>query len=315
MWGTREIANSDVRGFRTLDKKIEIYPTSNSLSSKIAIRDYSSIKNNGELLKEISQKYTDLDKQNYESDLSEIAKYNELGINEEERLAKLETFKRIALIYNCGGILVFVFMMIFSDFLLRSEPAEALIALYPLAGLLLLVFGKGLIKLVYGRQSPYGSVVVGMYCSVIVLLIAVVVHYQFITYKSLLLPGIIAALVIAGVMFKYGYNKSTNASKGQIIILFLLSLFYAFPLTMLVNCQVDRSVPAIYVSKILSRNITHGNGRNYCHITIAAWDDQTPLPKQMQIDNDLFNRLESEQSVHVNVKRGLFNIPWYYVTE
>src|ERR1700744_724560 len=71
VWGSREIINEDVKGFKVLDKRIVIYPISGP--NRIAIRDYSSIANLGELQQDLNEKYTNLDVVGYQNNLKEIA--------------------------------------------------------------------------------------------------------------------------------------------------------------------------------------------------------------------------------------------------
>jgi len=314
IWGSKEIVNKDVKGYRVLDKRIVIYPL-DSLSSKINIKDYSSIGDSFELIKKLSGIYTDLDAVSYQDNINEIYNNNEFGNTKEDRISALKKSKRTALIYNCGGILIFIISLIFTEFILKDDLIKIVFVLYPIAGIILLILSKGLIKLVSGKNSAFGSLIAGMYTSTIASLIIFITHYDFVTVSNLCLPVLIISVVIGIVVWKYGYDKSENAVKGQLILLILISIFYACPLTMFVNCKLDASAPTVYKSKILGRDISHNNGRNYCHITISTWGAEQQYSPVLHIDQKLYDNLESEQFVNVNIKHGLLNIPWFYVTE
>jgi hypothetical protein len=311
VWGSTEIINEDVKGFKVLDKRIVIY--SNSGVNKIAIRDYSSI--SSELQLELNKRYVNLDKVGYQNNLKEIVSDTELGNTEEERMSAFKKTKRIALIYNCGGIAMFILGIIFTDFVLKNNLAKIPIVLYPAIGIVLLAFSKGLIKLVSGRNSAYGSLVVGTYASTITGMIMMVTHYDFVAYNDLCLPVLIMGIVILSVLWKYGYDRSENAVKGQIVMIILIAFLYAIPVVMVVNCELDLSPATVYTSKVLNRYIYHNNNRSYFHVVIETSDYTSLSSKDLHIDNDLYDRIESLQSVHVAVKHGLLRVPWIYIKE
>jgi len=313
MFGTKELLNTQVKGFRTTEKAIIIEANERDLP-KIKINDYMSIGKNDELLSKLSNRYTNIDKVNYQNNLNEIYTNNELGTSEEKRIEKFSRSKRIALIYNFGGVSFFVLSLIFTEFTMKNNLVQIILALYPLIGIVLLALNKGVIKLVSGKNSAFPGIVFGIYPATITALLIMITHYDFVSYSNLELPVVLISLVIGIILWKYGYDKSENAAKWQIVLLVLVSVFYAIPLTMLVNCKLDTSVPEIYTTTISSRHILHNNGRDYCHIEIAPWDNIIQESKDLHIDHELYDQLQSKQSAHVNQKKGFLKISWFYVT-
>ena len=311
VWGASELSNKDVKGFQIFDKSIVVY--SLTTSQKIKIRDYSSIGNLDDLLKCLGKYYTNLDSVAYQDNLNEIYNNAALGHDQKEREFKLDTSKRFSLIYNVGGGIIFALSLVFTDFILKSDWLKVLLIIYPLIGIILLIWGKGSIKLVYGKNSAYPSIIVGIYASTILIFIVLITYYDFISYSDLCVPVLIIALIIGSVLWRFGNDKSDNAAKGQIFMLILVALFYSCPLTMLINSKLDISEPKIYNSKIVNRYIFHNNGREYYHVVISTSDYSNLSFKDLHINYELYNRIKDMQIVNVTVKQGLLHIPWFYI--
>lgn len=313
IWGSKEIINKNVKGYRILDKRIVIYSIDGV--NKIAIRDYLSINNLDELQKNLNEKYTNLDLVSYQNNLKTITDDTNLGNTEEERMSTLKKTKRIALVYNIGGIGIFILCLIFSEFILDNKLIKVFITLYPAFGIILLTFSKGLLKLISGKSSAYGSLIAGMYASTIVGMIAMISHYDFVAYNKLCLPVLITGLIFTSILWRYGYNRAENAARGQIIMLILIAFLYAIPLVMIVNCELDLSPEKIYVSNISNRYIFHNNSRAYYHVVIEASEYTLTPSKDLHISNELYDKIQSLQAVHVAVKSGLLGAPWIYIKE
>jgi hypothetical protein len=309
IWGKRKLKKEYIKGYRLGDKRIVVYP-SDSGRSKINIRDYSSLNNYFEMIKSLSQYYPDLDKISYQENLDEIYNNTELGSNHAERVEKFNRSKQIALIYNIGGISIFIISLFFTEYFLRSDAVKGFLLLYPFTGFIVIIVNKGLIKLMTGRNSAFGGIVWGIYLSVISPIIIAFTHYNLIDYKNIWLPFFIIAIVTGVLLWKYGYDRSENAVKAQIPLLILISLFYAYPLIVFTNCMLDNSSPEITTSKILERHVVHNNGRDYCHVDIAVWYNGMQVNEDLHIDHELYDRIETQQDVHVILKNGLFHIPW-----
>jgi hypothetical protein len=313
VWGSSELSNKDVKGFKIFDKHIVVY--SSTSSQKIKIRDYSSIGNLDDLLQCLGKYYTNLDLIAYQDNLNEIYNDAALGHDQKEREFKLDTSKRFSLIYNVGGGIIFALSLAFTDFILKSDWLKVLLIFYPLIGIILLIWGKGSIKLVYGKNSAYPSIIVGIYASTILIFIVLITYYDFISYGDLCVPVLIIALIIGSVLWRFGYDKSRNAAKGQIFVLILIAVFYSCPLTMLINSKLDMSEPKIYNSEIINRYIFHNNGRQYYHVVISTSVYSDLSSKDLHINYELYNRIKDMQIVNVTVKQGLLHIPWFYINE
>ncbi|WP_179413165.1 hypothetical protein HDF19_10370 [Mucilaginibacter sp. E4BP6] len=313
IWGSKEIINKDVKGYRILDKRITIYSIDGG--KKVAVRDYLSISNLDELQRNLNEKYTNLDLVSYQNNLKAIADDSNLGNTEEERMSTFKKVKRIALVYNIGGIGMFILCLFFSEFILDNKIIKVFILLYPAFGIILLAFSKGLIKLVSSKSSAYGSLIAGMYASTIIGMIAMISHYDFVAYDNLWLPILMSGLIFTVILWKYGYDRSENAVKGQIIMLILIAFLYSIPLAMMVNCELDPSPEKIYVSKISNRYIFHNNGRAYYHVVIETSEYTLTSSKDLHISDDLYDKIQSLQAVHIAVKSGLLGAPWIYIKE
>lgn len=314
MFMTKQLLNADIKGFRFGDKAIFIEPTNPSLS-RLRINDYISIGNQGEFIKSLSDRYANLDVISYQNNLAKVYNDTELGPTTEDRILNFKRYKQFAFTYNFGGILLFVISLIFSDFMFKNDLPKIVIVLYPLLGLLLLIVCKGQVKVITGKNSAYSGIVAGLYTSGIAGAILFITYYNFIAYSNIWPSLLVIAVFILAVLWRFGYEKGVSGVKGQIIFMGLMAIGYACPLTMLINCKLDASTPSVYNSAVVDRYIMHNNGRSYYHIKISPWGDVTPSIPDIHIDDELYAELEHEDHVHVNVKKGVLGIPWFYLSK
>ncbi|MBK7884365.1 MAG: hypothetical protein IPJ81_11690 [Chitinophagaceae bacterium] len=95
------------------------------------------------------------------------------------------------------------------------------------------------------------------------------------------------------------------------LMLFFNIVLYFFTFTYGVNCFFDNTEPIIYKVKVFDKHITSGKGKAH-YLDLTPWGNFTKVNK-INVKKSLYNDTEAGTVIQVNYKKGLFNIPWYYI--
>ncbi|WP_299469545.1 PH domain-containing protein [Mucilaginibacter sp.] len=309
LFGTRELPNSLVKGYRVKDKAIFIYANQQGVRG-LMINDYISIGNSTELIESLSLHYSDLNELDRQNDLKIILQDAELGNTEGERLDEFKKAKKIALIYNAGGIAIFVLSIV----LLRTQSkVDTILVLWPLIGIVLLIKSKGLIKLVTKTSSAYPCIIWGMYISGIVALIKSLVDYSILRGDHVWLPFVLVGILVSIVLYFKGWDRSKSALWGQGLAVIFIAFIYSYSFAVIINCNLDNSAPQSFPVTITDKS-SGGKSTTVYHVKLSSWA-MNDIPSEVKISREFYNQAFIGANVHIQVKKGLFKIPWYYITQ
>lgn len=306
--GTREFANNEVKGFRLEAKAILIFSNTECVR-RIMINDYDSIGNSNALINELTERYPDLDAIDYQAGLSDILQSDELGLSEDERMNSLRSAGRLAFIYNIFGLVVFIGSIFFVDALIASDLYSVVLIIYPLVGLLLMATQKGLIKFATKKTSPLYSLYYSMFMSCVFLVGKPLVKYSLIDFSTAWFSIGGVAVVFFGLLYWKGKADAASAVKGHVVAMFLVALAYGFGFAIMVNCMFDTTKPQIFTAKIEKVYITTGK-RTIYNVTVAPWGP-VHKSKSIQVAETVFYRLTVGNDIGVELRPGLFSMPWY----
>ncbi|AMR31967.1 hypothetical protein A0256_11305 [Mucilaginibacter sp. PAMC 26640] len=309
MFVTREVSNDDIKGFRVEDKAIFIYSNVEGVR-RIMINDYRSIGDSDGLIRELSNRFSDLNAVETQKLLNNILSDNEIGYSQEERMTKLQKASKVTVIYNLLG-LSFLIALFFINTLFGSLYFTFISLIYPVLGVILLFRHHGLIKFITKKTSPHPNVIYGMLFPVCMLFVKGIVSYNLVEVNRAYLPIALIALLFFGLIYWKGFDKTDGAAKGQIIGMLTFALFYALGFTLTVNCDLDQSRPQPFSAKVKDLNIEHGKKITY-HIKLTPWGPISNS-RDLQISKSQFDLASIGFDVKVCLKKGLLNIPWYYV--
>lgn len=147
------------------------------------------------------------------------------------------------------------------------------------------------------------------------ILIRVLIDYEFESFYSLLIPGTIAFSIMLILLFAtHKLIDQTTKSKTWIYSSLIFNvLIYSYAGTYGANCTYDRSKPIVYETKVIDKNISKSRkGRRTYYITVNPWGHHYDK-EQISIARSRFEEIHVGQKVKIDLKKGLFNIPWYYV--
>ncbi|HEY9533223.1 MAG TPA: hypothetical protein VIQ77_01750 [Mucilaginibacter sp.] len=306
---TRQIAVNDVKGIRFGRKVIYLVPD-NTDRAAISIRNYNVLSNNNaQLANYLMGTFADLNAVDQDDEQKSLLQDTNLGFTVEERQAKLNNAKKVAIAYNALGVVVAATCVVL------KQPVFTILALiYPLLGIALILTGNGSIKFLSSRKrslSPF--VIVGFIAPAIALFAKSLALYHIYSFDNFWLPFIGIGLTVGGTLFKIGFNQSLASSMAaQGTLMLAIALFYAFGIVRSVNCAFDNSPDHIYKASVLGHHISHGKHTAY-YLYLSTWG---PCHEQKQIDvgGKMYYNTPVGGSVKIDLKAGLLHIPWFVVS-
>jgi hypothetical protein len=148
-----------------------------------------------------------------------------------------------------------------------------------------------------------------------VILIRVLVDYEFESFYSMIIPGSIACAIILTILFithKLIQNSTRNKWWIYISLIFNVSL-YSYAGTYAANCTYDYSAPVVYKTEVLDKRINRGSkGRRTYFIKVAPWGHHYDK-EEIKVGSTQFAEINTGDTVSIDLKKGLFNIPWYFI--
>jgi hypothetical protein len=305
LFSRKEMAFSDITGCRIGQKVLVL--ESNS-GEKITISNYSDLSDSSELATWIKDNFKDLDAIDLKQDEEKVLQDATLGFSLEDRERKLKTAKQVALVYNIIGAVAAFGLVILG----KGYAITIIGLLYPLLGLIIMKFSKGLIKFTgNSKRSVTPFLLLGFMIPVITMLIVVITDYQIFQFYNLWLPiGGVTALISA-LLYFIGLNRSIDGIRAQIIIMIIMAAIYGFGSVISINCAFDKSEPTIYKAEILGHRIESGKHTSYL-LTLTEWG---PMHEQKEEDvgRHLYNEVTIGDTVKIYFKPGLLKTPWYQV--
>jgi hypothetical protein len=309
VWGSKEFSKADIKGFRVVEKAIYIEPIVDTYG-KIAIRDYASISNYKELIQWLNEHFTDLNAADYDAERNEILQDISFGRTEEDRDSILKKSRQLTMYYGFGGMGVFFF----TAYAHITNPILAIVTLlYPLAGIVIMSMSKGIIRLFAKKNSAYPAIFMGLFFSSMATVLQAILNSEILSYDNLRIPAIVFAVICAAVLYYLTVKKANATLSSQIIFIILTSAVWGFGSSLLMNCALDQSSPQAYTATVTDAHISHGKSTTY-HVTIGSWG-QHQQEENVNVPSAFYYQVQVGGQVTVNLKKGLLNVPWFYLTK
>lgn len=148
----------------------------------------------------------------------------------------------------------------------------------------------------------------------IIIMIRVLKDFEFESLYSLLIPGTITFVSVLIIVFTtHKIIAESNKSKTYIYtyLIFNISL-YSYAGTYGLNCVYDNSEPVVYETKVLDKTISRGKRNTTYYIKVAPWGHHYDSEK-ISVPFEQYQSLTIGEMIDIDLKKGLFDIPWYYV--
>ena len=148
-----------------------------------------------------------------------------------------------------------------------------------------------------------------------IILLRVLLDYEFESFYSMIIPGTIAFAIMLIILFAtHKLIDNTIKSKNWIYLSLIFNVcLYSFAGTYGANCVYDKSEPTVYNAGVVDKRIsTSSKGRKTYYIEVTPWGHHYDR-EEISVSSIQYDEIQIGQTVKIDLKEGLFNIPWYYI--
>jgi hypothetical protein len=147
-----------------------------------------------------------------------------------------------------------------------------------------------------------------------IILVRVLIDYEFESFYSLIIPGTIACIVILGILFlTHKLIEKTTRNKTWIYLSLIFNVcLYSYAGTYGANCTYDFSAPTVYETDVVDKYIRKSRKRTTYYVKVEPWGHHYDR-ENISVSREQYNEIEIGEKVKIDLKKGLFNIPWYYI--
>ena len=147
-----------------------------------------------------------------------------------------------------------------------------------------------------------------------VILVRVLLDFEFEDFYTLIIPGTIAftSMVIV-LLLTHQLIAKSRKNKFWIYgsLLFNICL-YSYAGTYGANCVYDRSTPEVYEAEVTGKSISRSRKHTSYYVKVTPWGHHYD-PEEIRVSRDHYNEIIVGQTVKIDLHKGLFNIPWYNI--
>ena len=148
-----------------------------------------------------------------------------------------------------------------------------------------------------------------------IILLRVLLDYEFESFYSMIIPGTIAFAIMLIILFvTHKLIDNTTKSKTWIYLSLLFNVFlYSYAGTYGANCVYDNSEPTVYKAEVVDKRVHKGRkGRRTYYVKVTPWGHHYDK-EEISVSSVQYDEVQIGQTVKIDLKQGLFNIPWYYI--
>ena len=304
----RSLQFDDVRGYRQDEKHIHIVPSDKHIKS-IKISTYFG--KTDELLDFLSEHFNNLDDVQVMAEINSILADDRFGGDEDERAGNLYKARLQARWLNRAAIVSAAWVFLYPH---PYRPVLALAILPPLLGIALAAASKGLIRLEERADSAHPSVF-WAFLSGIFVLIRALIDFNLLTHTGVWTMALAGAAVFMVYLFFFSSEFSARSRKNLVTAGALSAIFlaYLYGTAVVLNAAFDHSPPREYKALVTGKHITDGKATlYYLHL------DSIPgmgREAELQVKKAVYERMETEQSVVLHIRKGLLGDAWVELYE
>jgi hypothetical protein len=148
-----------------------------------------------------------------------------------------------------------------------------------------------------------------------IILLRVLLDYEFESFYSMIFPGTIAFVIMLFILFTtHKFIDNSNKSKSWIYLSLIFNVFlYSFAGTYGANCVYDKSEPTVYKAEVVDKRISRDRkGLKSYYIKVIPWGHHYDK-EEISVASSHYDNIQIGHTVKIDLKRGLFGIPWYYI--
>lgn len=227
---------------------------------------------------------------------------------------KIKRARRVTRTLNLAGIFVILWIVLFPDY--YYEYVILLSIALPIISITAVIYFEGLIRIdsVKGSKNPDVSIL-GILMPVVGLGFIAVESFNILDYSKVwIFSSVIAIVMVLFVTVGTKQYHFKNPKDYFSIFLFVVLFFgYGYGVTVTMNCTFDRSTPEVYEAKVIGKWANTGRWLNF-YLVLGEWGPQTESD-DVDVPKYLYDEKDINDTVKINFKKGLFNIPWFSIID
>ena len=109
-------------------------------------------------------------------------------------------------------------------------------------------------------------------------------------------------------------KKNTKKSKTWIYLSLIFNVsLYSYAATYGANFVYDNSEPTVYKAEVVDKRMHKGSkGRRTYYVKVSPWGHHYDK-EEIRVSSEHYEEIAVGQTVNIDLREGLFNIPWYYI--
>jgi len=306
LFTARSILLEDIDGYRRGDKNVfSIWLKNGGKSLQLP----QMLERRKELIGWFEEKYEDIDARECDTETQALLENDEFGFTREDREGRLQAARKIDTVSSVAGF-VFFFWALFIP-----RPYEVvMIGLFimPWVAVYITWYYKGLMRLYKKKRSPYPSVVLLMWFTILSVFLSCLRDFHLYGFEknawSLLIGGSLLGTAICVMACRKAIASSTKKilTYGCIVV---MAGLYSWSLLVFSNCYYDRSEPQVYNVHVTHKRIYHGKSTSY-YVSLSPWGKFAD-GKEVSVSKSFYTEVVDGDPVQVYLKKGKWGVPWY----
>lgn len=147
-----------------------------------------------------------------------------------------------------------------------------------------------------------------------IILLRVMIDYEFESFYSMIIPGTVAFVMMLIILFTtHKLIDHTTKSKTWIYLSLIFNVFlYSYAGTYGANCVYDKSEPTVYDAEVIDKRISKSRRHTTYYVKVTPWGHHYDK-EEISVPRSQYDEIQIGQTIKIDLKEGLFNIPWYYI--
>lgn len=302
---TQTIILKEIKGVRFTSKYVLI---ENLSGKKTQLDDLSYFNDNG-LIQARLHGFRNLDTADIQASFKNVLHDKALGETATARKKNLKAMKTRSTYLNYAGIGVAVWLWFY------PRPFEvvfsAAVLFIVLAAIYLFRHQNVMDINSDDRKTAYPNVFSALIYPSAGILICGFIQFDLLKFTDCL-PYALALITVLGVLCAALYLRDASKDKwGNFIVVMVAVITFSIGSVIDVNCAFDHSPSKNYPATVLAMHYTSGKHSTY-YLTLNNYG---PLGgrDEIEVPRYVYNEVQINGRVNIYLKKGVLNIPWYFI--
>ncbi len=235
------------------------------------------------------------------------------GWTEEEKKEKIKNANKVAIIITILGFILGTWTIHFGFF-----PKITIITaiIFAILCLVVLKYYNGIIIINPNKEKGYPSINFAVAIISIAIFGRAMSNYDIYDYSNVWAPTIFIVVVYVFILLKGNkeFNQKNIDDYKNILGLCFFLFFFSFGTVISLNCIFEKSNEyKIYHATIVSKSTPIEKMISY-QFELTPWGNEKDTNK-ISVSSDIYYKSSPNDKVKIHLKKGLFDIPWFEVTD